>query len=320
VKGRRVLVAGASGLSGSALLQRLHGLGAEVRGSFHERTPALLPELHRRWDFTRLEDCIAATAGVQDVIVCAAQTYGAQVMRDEPTRLVLPNLQINSNLLEASRLSGVERVLVISSSTVYQEAFYPLREDEIDLNVQPFPLYQGVGWMKRYVEQLARFYHDRYGLPVAIVRPSNIYGPRDKFADDRSHVLPALIKRALRGERPFVVWGTGATVRDFLYVEDFVDDLLAVLALERAFRCDPLNLASGTALTIRDAVGTILDVCGHDATPQYDPSKPDAIPYRMLDTTKSDAVLGRRPRTSFRDGIAATVAWYRATSEVHRAA
>ena len=320
MKGRRVLVAGASGLAGSALLQRLHGLGADVRGSCHERPPSLLPELHRRSDFTRLDDCLAATAGVQDVIVCAAQTYGAQIMRDEPTRLVLPNLQINSNLLEASRLSGVERVLIISSSTVYQEAFRPLREDELDLNAQPFPLYQGVGWMKRYVEQLARFYHDRYGLPVAIVRPSNIYGPRDKFADDRSHVLPALIKRALRRETPFVVWGTGAAVRDFLFVEDFVDDLLAVLALERPFRCDPLNLASGSALTIKDAVQTILAVCGHDAEPQYDPSKPDAIPYRMLDTTKADAVLGRRPRTSFHAGIAATVAWYREASEVDRAA
>ena len=132
-----------------------------------------------------MADCLSATENVQDVIVCAAQTYGAQIMRDEPTRLVLPNLQIHSNLLEASRLSGVERVLLISSSTVYQEAFRPLREDELDLNVQPFPLYQGVGWMKRYVEQLARFYFDRYRLPIAIVRPSNIYGPRDKFADDR---------------------------------------------------------------------------------------------------------------------------------------
>lgn len=320
MNGRRVLIAGASGLAGSALLRRLHDLGADVRGTCHERPPALLPERHRRCDLTRLDDCLAATDGVQDVVICAAQTFGAQIMRDEPTRLVLPNLQIHSNLFEASRLNGVERVLVISSSTVYQEAFHPIREDELDLNQQPFVLYQGVGWMKRYVEQLARFYHDRYGLGVAIVRPSNLYGPRDKFEDDRSHVLPALIKRALRREDPFVVWGTGDAVRDFLFVEDFVDDLLAVLSLARPFRCEPLNLASGSALTIRDAVRTILDVCEHDATPVYDPSKPDAIPYRMLDTTKADAILGRRPRTSFRAGIDATVRWYRTETEVDRAA
>lgn len=320
MKSRRILVAGAAGLAGSALLDRLYGLGADVRGTFHERPPALLPERHVRADLTSLDDCLAATARMQDVVICAAQTFGAQIMRDEPTRLVLPNLQIHSNLLEACRMNGVERVLVISSSTVYQEAFRPLREDELDLNQQPFQLYQGVGWMKRYVEELARFYHDRYGLGVAIVRPSNIYGPRDKFEDDRSHVLPALIKRALKHETPFVVWGTGAAVRDFLFVEDFVDDLLAVLALERPFHCEPLNLASGSELTIRDAVATILEVCRHDAPPQYDPSKPDAIPYRMLDTTKADAILGRRPRTSFRDGIEQTVRWYRALVEVDRAA
>jgi len=320
VKGRRVLVAGAAGLAGSALLDRLYGLGAEVRGTFHERAPALLPEHHLRADLTRLDDCLVATARMQDVVICAAQTFGAQIMRDEPTRLVLPNLQIHSNLFEACRINGVERVLVISSSTVYQEAFRPLREDELDLNRQPFALYQGVGWMKRYVEELARFYHDRYGVGVAIVRPSNIYGPRDKFEDDRSHVLPALIKRALARETPFVVWGNGAAVRDFLFVDDFVDDLLAVLSLERPFRCDPLNLASGSELAIREAVRTILDVCRHDATPQYDPTKPDAIPYRMLDTTKADAILGRRDRTPFRAGIEQTVRWYRDRTEVHRAA
>ena len=320
MKGRRILVAGAAGLAGSALLDRLYGLGADVRGTFHERPPALLPERHLRADLTSLDDCLTATARMQDVVVCAAQTFGAQIMRDEPTRLVLPNLQIHSNLFEACRMNGVERVLVISSSTVYQEAFRPLREDELDLNQQPFQLYQGVGWMKRYVEELARFYHDRYGLGVAIVRPSNIYGPRDKFEDDRSHVLPALIKRALKHENPFVVWGTGAAVRDFLFVEDFVDDLLAVLSLERPFRCEPLNLASGSELTIRDAVATILAVCGHDATPQYDPTKPDAIPYRMLDTTRADAILGRRPRTSFEAGIGQSVRWYRALTEVDRAA
>jgi GDP-L-fucose synthase len=319
VTDRKVLVAGGSGLVGSALARRLHAAGARVHTSHHERPPAVLPELSRRFDFTRLEDCLEATRGVQDVFVCAAQTFGAQVMRDEPTRLVLPNLCIHSNLLEASRLNGAERIVLISSSTVYQEAFYPIREDELDLNRPPFVLYQGVGWMKRYLEQLARFYRDRFGMRIAVLRPSNVYGPHDKFEDDRSHVLPALIKRALSREDPFVVWGTGDAVRDFLYVEDFVDDLLA--AIERACTCEPLNVAAGRATTIREAVGVILDACGHRAEVRFDATKPDAIPYRMLDTTKADAVLGPRPRTSFADGIAATVRWYRDTvTEVGRAA
>ncbi|MEW6272303.1 MAG: NAD-dependent epimerase/dehydratase family protein [Thermodesulfobacteriota bacterium] len=318
MKGRTVLVAGGSGLVGSALARRLHALGAQVRTSHHERPPAVLPELSRRFDFTRLQDCLDATRGAQDVFVCAAQTFGAQVMRDEPTRLVLPNLCIHANLLEASRLCGVERVAMISSSTVYQEAFHPIREDELDLNRPPFVLYQGVGWMKRYLEQVARFYRDRFGMRIALLRPSNLYGPHDKFEDDRSHVLPALIKRALRREDPFVVWGTGDAVRDFLWVEDFVDDLLA--AIERYCTGEPLNVAAGRATTIREAVRTILDVCGHRPEVRFDASKPDAIPYRMLDTTRADAVLGPRRRTSLADGIAATVRWYRDGAELGRAA
>jgi GDP-L-fucose synthase len=315
---RKVLVAGGTGLVGTALVRRLHGASAVVRATYHSRPPAELAELYQRYDFTSLDDCRAATRDVQDVFVCAAQTFGAQIMKERPTSLVLPNLAINSGLFEACRENGVERVVFVSSSTVYQEAFHPIREDQLDLNQQPFQLYQGVGWMKRYVEQLARFYHDRYGMKVAIVRPTNIYGPHDKFDDDKSHVLPALIKRALKREDPFVVWGTGNTVRDFLYVEDFVDDLL--LILERCCNADPINVAHGQSISVREAVAVILDACGHRTTPEYDPSKPEAVPYRMLDTTKADALLGRRSRTSFAPGIEATVRWYRSVADLARAA
>ena len=306
--GCNVLVAGGTGLVGTALVRRLVALGASVRATYHARPPVGPQACYRRADFTMVEDCLAATHGMEVAVICAAQTYGAQVMHDSPTSLVLPNLQINAGLLEACRLNRVARVVFISSSTVYQEAFHPIREDELDLNRPPYVLYQGVGWMKRYVEQLARFYHDRFGLRVAIVRPSNLYGPHDKFEEGRSHVLPALIKRAIDHEDPFVVWGTGDTVRDFLYVEDFVDDLL--LVLERGCTGEPLNLGSGTALTVREAVHLILDVCDHQTLPRYDATKPDAIPYRMLDTTRANALLGVRPRTPFRTGIEQTVRWY----------
>jgi len=317
MRGRNVLVAGGAGLVGASLTRRLDALGAHVLASYHERPPPFLPERYRRFDFTRLDDCLTATRGMDDVFICAAQSFGAQVMHERPESLVLPNLNINAGLLEACHRNRVGRVLLVSSSTVYQEASRPIREEDLDLNLQPYPLYAGIGWVTRYIEQLARFYFARHGLRIAIVRPTNVYGPLDKFDDDKSHVLPALIKRALAREEPFVVWGSGRAVRDFLYVEDCVDDLVA--AIDRCATCEPLNVASGVGVTIRDAVEVVLEVCDHAPEVRYDASKPDAIPYRVVDTARADRILGPRSRTSLRAGITETVRWYRAAREARAA-
>lgn len=311
IAGRKVLVAGGTGLIGANLALMLKGVGADVHATHCSRPPAFLPEHFTRRDFTQFEDCVEATRGMEAVFICAAQTFGAKMMKENPTALVLPNLSINSGLLEACRLNKVERVVFISSSTVYQEAFHPIREDELDLNKPTYDLYMGVGGMKRYIEQLCKFYHKVYGMRIGIVRPTNIYGPYDKFDEEKSHVLPALIKRALKMETPYVVWGDGHTVRDFIYVDDFTEALLDVL--ERYCVCDPINFSSGSTITIREAVDVILKACGHDAEPHYDETKPTAIPYRTLNTAKYDAVFGARRMTSFAQGIQKTVDWYRGT-------
>lgn len=308
---KNVLIAGGTGLIGTNLTLRLKKLGANVRATFFSQKPHVLPEIFRRFDFTELDQCVEATKDMQYVFICAAQTFGAKMMKEQPTALVLPNLRINSGLLEACRLNKVEKILFVSSSTVYQEAFYPIREEELDLNKPTYDLYLGVGWMKRYIEQLCKFYHKVYGMKIGIVRPTNIYGPFDKFDDDKSHVLPALIKRALKKENPYVVWGDGHNVRDFIYVDDFVEDLLNVL--ERHCTCDPLNVSSGTSIRIREAVKIILESCGHIVEPQYDANKPNAIPYRMINTTKFNSIFGERERTPFNEGIQKTVQWYQST-------
>ncbi|MDP2599829.1 MAG: NAD-dependent epimerase/dehydratase family protein [Deltaproteobacteria bacterium] len=311
LQGKKVLVAGGTGLVGANLALRLKDLGANVRATYFSRKPSFLPENFKKFDFTELDQCLEATKDMQYVFICAAQTFGAKIMKENPTALVLPNLRINSGLLEACRLNKVEKVVFISSSTVYQEAFFPIREDELDLNIPTYDLYLGVGGMKRYIEQLCRFYFKTYGMKIGIVRPTNIYGPYDKFDDDKSHVLPALIKRALKKENPYVVWGDGYTVRDFIYVDDFVDALMNVL--QRYCVCDPINFSSGTSITIREAVGVILEACGHPVGPRYDERKPIAIPYRMLNTTKYNSIFGAKKQTSFAEGIQKTVAWYRST-------
>jgi len=310
--GRSVLVAGGTGLIGTNMTRRLLELNADVRSTYYSREPESdIANVYQRRDFVDFDDCLAATAGVKDVVICAAQIFGAQMMKENPTAALLPNLQINGGLFEAAARNGVERVVFISSSTVYQEADYPIREDQLDLNQKPFHLYQGVGWLNRYMEELVRFYHHTGRFKAGIIRPTAVYGPYDQFADEKSHIIPANIKRALGGESPYVVWGDGTPVRDFVYVEDLVDTILQVLVAG----CDAeaVNMGSGQPMTIEDAVKTILEVCGHVGTIEYDSSKPSAVPYRAVSTTKVDSFLGSSDRTSFREGIKRTVQWYQAS-------
>lgn len=316
VKGKSILVAGGTGLVGSNLTRRFITIGADVLSTYFSKEPVFFKQQYKKFDFTRFEDCVEATSGIDYVIICAAQVFGAKIMKENPTASVLPNLKINAGLLEACSLNNVEKVVFISSSTVYQEAYYPIMEDQLDLNKPPYDLYFGVGWVNRYIEQLAKFYVKKYDLKIGIVRPTNIYGPYDKFDDEKSHVIPALIKLALKKETPYVVWGEGYTVRDFIYVEDFVDDILNIL--NRYCVCDPINIGSGEALSVRTAAKTILDVCGHNVTPEYDETKPGAIPYRMLSTTKYESIFGKRKRVSFIEGIKKTVDWYTLTMDADR--
>lgn len=309
LKGKRVLVTGGAGLLGTALMYRLLQAGIDAVGTYFSRLPpADIASHYRQHDFTRYEDCLAATRDQDVVVICAVQAAGVKGVKESPTASLLPNLTMHAGLFEACSANGVEQAVWVSSSTVYQEAFRPIREDELDLNLPVYDLYAGIGWAYRYLEQMALCYRDKRGLRIGVIRTSNIYGPYDRFDEQRSHVIPALIKRALAKETPFTVWGNGHTVRDFVYVDDLVEGLLRVL---EGYCCaEPVNLSHGTPSTISELVQTVLEVCDHRVELRYDAAGPTAVPYRVLDNTKARALLGDFPRTTLRDGIAKTVAWY----------
>lgn len=311
IAGRKILVAGGSGLVGANLTRRLMREGADVTASYFTRPPAEdLAKVCRRFDFTAFEDCLKATAGAELAVLSAAHVSGAKGMRDNPTAFLLPNLQIQAGLLEACSRNRVKKVVLLSSSTVYQPADHPVAEAELDLNQPPFDLYFGVGWLNRYLEKLAAFYQKTGRLQVQILRPTNLYGPHDHFDPDHAHVLPALIRRAVEKENPFVVWGDGGVVRNFLFIEDFVADLLLVLGKDGPG--EPLNVASDVNTTIREAVTVVLNAAGHRVEPRFDLSKPTAIPYRALETERFSAAFGRRPRTTLAEGVKRTIEWYSA--------
>lgn len=307
--GKKVLVTGGAGLLGTALTAKLVAAGIEVESTYFSRTPPPhLAHCYRQYDFSRYDECLAATAGKDVVVICAVQASGVKGVQESPTAALLPNLAIHAGLFEACANNSVEKAVWVSSSTVYQEAFHPIREDELDLNQPVYDLYAGIAWVYRYLEQLAACYYRKRSLQIGVIRTSNIYGPYDRFDDQKSHVIPALIKRALVKETPFTVWGTDATVRDFIYVDDLVEGVLRVL--RDYCVAEPINISHGAPVTIRELVDVVLTACHHQGPVVFDVTKPTAVPYRVLDNGKCNRLLGEFPRTSLAEGIAKTVNWY----------
>ena len=307
-KGKKVLVTGTGGLVGTQVAKLLLEQGATVRGTYRNReVPSWVGDLETmKCNFMNLDDVKKAVDGMDIVFVCSANTSGAGVMAHDPLQHITPNIIMNSTLMEESYRAGVERFFFVSSATTYPPADYPIKEEEV-FSGEPYKTYFGVGWMKRYTEILGQFYQRNNLMKIATVRPANIYGVQGEFSDETGHVLPALIRRALEKQDPYVVWGNPDVVRDFTHSKDMARACLDVT--EKYAVCDPINIASGNLVTIGESVDLILKYANHNVEPQYDESKPVTIQYRALDTTKAKEVIGYKPSISFEDGLQETVEW-----------
>jgi GDP-L-fucose synthase len=310
-KGRLVAVTGATGMNGSYIVKALCESGAKVRAVVHER-PAN--------DFTRMagekvvadladaEEARKAVRGAEIVMHAAGITGGASLAARDPGAMVAPNAIINSQVIHACARERVERVGVMSSTVVYPPSEKALREEDV-WKGEPFELYFGIGWVKRFTEKLCKFYSDNYGLKVSIIRPTGVYGRFDNFDESTSHVLPALVKRVVSGEDPVVVWGDGKDSRDFVHGTDLAQAML--LAVEKYAVCDPVNIASGRLVTTGELAELVMKAVGTKAKIKFDKSKPTAIRTRVVDISKAKRELGYRPAMSLEDGIRDTVTWYR---------
>jgi|EndMetStandDraft_2_1072991.scaffolds.fasta_scaffold07606_4 GDP-L-fucose synthase len=308
---RLSLVTGGAGFIGTHLANALLDQGGRVRLALHHRAPIVsdprLETVHA--DLTRQEDCLKAMQGVDLVFHAAGAVSGVGAGADQAMAGITTNLSLTAQVLQAAWAAGVERILIFSSSTVYPAREHPVREDEAE--GAPHPSYLGYGRMRRYFEHLAEFVASRSSVKVALVRPTAVYGPHDNFDPATSHVVAALVRRAVAKLDPFEVWGTGDEVRDFLHVEDFARGCL--LAMEKHAACDPINIGYGSPVTIRRIVDIILEAAGHTkADVRFDASKPTAIPVRLVDTSKAKRLLGFEPRISIESGLRDLVRWYAA--------
>jgi GDP-L-fucose synthase len=316
-RGADVLVTGGAGFVGGALVARLAASGARVRATVH-RAAARRGLGDVEWiaaDLTRPEDCRRAVAGVARVFHCANVSTGAGTTVHDPLAMVTSNVVLNAQVLDAAWRAGVARLVFLSSSVVYPDAgARPLREEE-GRDGTPHPAYAGVGGMKRYAEELCALYATGLPrtMPCTVIRPASVYGPGEDFDPATGHVVAALVRKVVERRRPLDVWGTGDEVRDLVHVDDVVDGVLAAAALD-----DPLvvlNLGSGAPVTVRALLDAILAADGwdrDDAAPTFDPSRPRTIPARVLDVTAIRTRCGFVPRVPLADGIARTVAWWRA--------
>jgi len=315
-KDKKVLVTGGTGFIGSHLVEKLLEYNADVTVLDHisAQKRYFVEKIQDKarvisGDCEILRDALTAAEGQDIVMNLAAHVGGIEYNRTHQGSMMRKNLNIATTMLEAARQKNVKTFLIVSSACVYpHDAKIPTPESE-GFRGEPEPTNGGYGWSKRMAEMLGTYYAQEFGMSIGIVRPYNAYGPRDHFDLQKSHVIPALIRRVFSKENPLRVWGSGNQSRSFLYVEDLADGMLA--AIERYPVPDPVNLGTDEEISIRDLINKIVKFSGIDIRVEFDKTKPDGSPRRRSDNTKAKEKLQFTPRISLDEGLKKTIEWYR---------
>jgi GDP-L-fucose synthase len=300
---RRVIVTGGAGFLGSFVVERLQAAGASV---VIPRTATT--DLVDRQAVARL----LAEVRPDMVIHLAARVGGIGANRDNPGRFLFENLMMGAHVFEECRLARVRKLVATGTICAYPK-FAPIPFKETDIWAgYPEETNAPYGIAKKVMSVMSEAYRAQYGMNSVVVYPVNLYGPRDNFALDSSHVIPALIRKCvaarIEGRDEVVLWGDGSPTREFLYVEDAVDGIL--LAAEKYDSSDPVNLGSGIEIAIRDLAILIAGITGFVGKFVWDTSKPNGQPRRRLDVSRARERFGFVARTPFEKGLKQTVTYY----------
>jgi GDP-L-fucose synthase len=307
---RRILLTGGGGFLGSYILERLERSGPA----------ALLSPRKRELD---LLDLAAIRSYLSEhrpnlVIHAAAVVGGIGANRLHPGRFFFENAMMGIQLIEEARRAGVEKFVCLGTICAYPKfARLPFREDDL-WNGYPEETNAPYGIAKKALLVQLQSYRQEYGFNGIFLLPVNLYGPRDNFDLETSHVIPAMIRKFMEaregGRSEVTLWGDGSPTREFLYVEDAAEGI--VTAAERYEKGEPVNLGRGEEISIRDLAAAIAEACGFRGRIVWDRSKPNGQPRRMLDVSRAATEFGFRSRTALPEGLRRTVEWFAANRSV----
>lgn len=295
----KIYVAGHRGLVGSAIVRQIE---SQTNHTWVGRTRAELDLLDRNAVFHFL-----AEEKPDAVIIAAAKVGGIQANKNYPVEFLSENLQIEVNLIDGSHAANIERLLFLGSSCIYPKlAPQPLREEylltgELEKTNEAYAVSKIAGL------KLVEAYRNQYGRQWVSAMPTNVYGPGDNYDLENSHVLPALIRKFIdaktRGDTSVTLWGTGSPKREFIYSDDLASACLFLL--ENYNESIAINVGTGQDLSIRDLASTIKQATGYEGLINWDESKPDGTPRKLLDIEKISS-LGWQPTISLEEGISLT--------------
>jgi GDP-L-fucose synthase len=296
----RVLVTGGGGFLGSHLVELLESEGHDVTAP-----------RRRDYDLTAMDDAARLFADAEPELVfhLAAEVGGIGANRANPGRYWYANLMMGAHVLEQSRLHGVAKLVVAGTVCSYpKHTPVPFHEESL-WDGFPEETNAPYGVAKKAVLVGAQAYRAQYGLNAVYVMPANLYGPRDNFDLETSHVIPALIRKMVDGGDQIVLWGDGSATREFLYVDDAVEGLLA--AAERYDGEEPVNLGTGAEISIAALAALIAELTGYTGEIRWDTSMPNGQPRRALDASRARERFGWEARVTLPEGLERTIAWYR---------
>ncbi|HLD09433.1 MAG TPA: GDP-L-fucose synthase [Methylophilaceae bacterium] len=303
LQGKRIMVTGGAGFLGQYVVKRLVDKGADV--FVPEITDYNLTELaaiKRAYDYGR-----------PDIVVhLAASVGGIGANQANPGRFFYENIMMGAQLMEEGRVCEVEKFVALGTICCYPKfAPIPFREESL-WKGYPEETNAPYGLAKKMLLVQSQAYRQQYGFNSIFLMPVNLYGPGDNFDPASSHVIPALIRKFLEakeaGKGTVALWGTGTPTREFLYVDDCAHAI--VLATEKYDTSEPVNIGAGFEITIKDLATLIAELTHFEGTIEWDTTKPDGQPRRMLDTSRAKKEFGFEATTDFREGLAQTIAWY----------